>query len=138
MTYDLQLNKQTVNNKALAWTVGVHLLLFLLLFFLRYNIATPVQPTTVDTGGLEVNLGTSDNGSGKDQPMSTKSPAAYQAAVVYKSVASKSSLPKDIVRSTEADAPEVDNTKHKKTVVAPTPTIAEKSAPPKPVEKPKY
>src|ERR1700744_2500832 len=88
-----------VNNKALAWTVGVHALLLLLFIFLSYTIA-PIPPTvTNDGGGLEVNLGTSDNGSGTDQPMSKKDPSAYQATVVYKSVAAKSSLPKDIVRS---------------------------------------
>lgn len=104
-------NQQAVNKKALAWTVGVHALLFLLFFLLSYS--TPIPPPVDYSGGMEVNLGTSDNGSGSDQPMNTKAPAAYQATVVFKSVAEKSSLPKEILRSTEADAPEVNNTSKK-------------------------
>ena len=89
-----QAPQKPVNSKALAWTVGIHVLLFLLFFFLRYTVSQAVVPPVDSTGGLEVNLGTSDNGSGHDQPQNTKAPAAYQASVVYKSVAEKSSLPK--------------------------------------------
>ena len=116
-----------VNSKALAWTVGVHALLLLLFLLLSYTV-TPAPPAVAD-GGLEVNLGTSDNGSGNDQPQSTKAPADYQAAVVYKSAVAKNDIPKEIVRSTEADAPTVDNTKNKKAPITP--------AEPKPIEKPK-
>jgi TonB family protein len=115
-----------INNKALAWTIGVHALLLLLFFVLRYTIS-PIPPPQLD-GGLEVNLGTSDNGSGNDQPMSTKDPAAYQASVVYKSVAAKSDIPKEIVRSNQEDAPEVNETKKAKKI-APSDV--------KPIEKPK-
>jgi len=100
-----------IDNKALAWTIGVHVLLFLLFFLLSYS--TPIPPPVDYSGGMEVNLGTSDNGSGTDQPMNTKAPAAYQATVVFKSVAEKSSVPKNIIRSNEADAPEVNNTSKK-------------------------
>jgi TonB family protein len=102
-----------INNKALAWTIGVHALLLLLFFFLRYNIVNP--PPVTDGGGLEVNLGTSETGSGNDQPMSTKKPAPYQASVVFKSAPSKATLPKDIIKSNDGDAPVVDNTKVKNT-----------------------
>ena len=126
----------TVNTRALAWTIGVHALLLLLFFFISYSIMPP-PPTVFEGGGMEVNLGTSDNGSGKDQPQSKKAPSAYQATVVYKSVAVKSSVPKEIFRSTEADAPVVDNTKHKAT---PTLQPTENNTKPKPApqEKPKY
>ena len=124
-----------VNNKALAWTIGVHALLFLLFFFLRYTITNP-PPVVTDGGGLEVNLGTSDNGSGHDQPMSMKAPAPYQATVVFKAAATNNnSLPKEIVQSTQADAPEVDNTRHKKTIA---PSVETKPTPKPPQEKPKY
>ena len=113
-----------INNKALAWTIGVHALLLLLFLFLSYTI-TPVPPVVNDGGGLEVNLGTSDNGSGTNQPMAKKDPSAYQATVVYKSVSAKSSIPQDIVRSAEADAPVVDNTRKKPTVIKADPTPAE-------------
>ena len=118
-----------VNKKAVAWTVGVHMLL--LLFFYLIHHDTQIPPPVDDGGGMEVNLGTSDNGSGHDQPMSTKDPAAYQATVVFKSVAAKSSIPKDIVRSTETDAPDVTPT-NKKAGKAPTTEKGHKQ------EKPKY
>jgi len=108
----IQQQQPRINNKAVLWTAGIHALLFLLFLFLSYTIA-PAPPVTNDGGGLEVNLGTSDNGSGSEQPMSKKDPAAYQATVVYKSVAMKSSMPHDIMRSTDADAPTVDNTNKK-------------------------
>jgi TonB family protein len=98
--------QQPVNIKAIAWTAGVHALLLLLLILWRYSI--PVSIVNDTGGGLEVNLGTSETGSGSDQPMSAKDPAAYQASVVYKSVATKSSLPKDMLQSTDADAPSVE------------------------------
>lgn len=118
-----------VNKKALAWTIGVHALLFLL-FFMLYT-TTQIPPPVDMSGGLEVNLGTSETGSGKDQPMSAKDPAAYQAAVVFKSVAARSSIPKDIARSNEADAPEV-NANNKKNGTASTTETGHKQ------EKPKY
>ena len=115
--------------------MGVHALLLLLFILMSYTVNPP--PPVPQDGGLEVNLGTSDNGSGNDQPQSTKDPAAYQASVVYKPVAAKSNIPKDIVRSTEADAPDVDNTK--KSVKAPPVSVTAKPVEkPKPQEKPKY
>ena len=100
-----------IKYKALAWTAGLHALLLLMLFLWRYSV--PVATVNDTGGGLEVNLGTSENGSGSDQPMMAKDPAAYQASVVYKSVATKSNLPKDMMRSTEADAPAVDKKNEK-------------------------
>jgi len=118
-----------VNNKALAWTVGVHALLLLLFIFLSYTIM-PAPPVVNDGGGLEVNLGTSDNGSGNNQPMSKKDPAAYQATVVYKSVAAtQNNIPKDIARTTEADAPEVADANKKTKIEKAEPTPVEKSKP---------
>jgi hypothetical protein len=119
-----------VNYKALAWTVGSHALLFLLFFLIRSSVTIP-PPVDYTGGGLEVNLGTSDNGSGHDQPMSTKDPAAYQATVVYKSVAAQSSIPKEIARTTETDAPEV-NSNSKKNGQATATETGHKQ------EKPKY
>ena len=126
-----------LDNRAAIWTITVHALLLLLFFLISYTIQPPaVSLPTNDSGGIEVNLGTTDNGSGKDQPMSQKKPAPYQATVVYKSIAAKSSLPRDIMQSTQADAPEVDNTRHKN--ITPAPAIDNKPTPKPPVEKPKY
>ena len=131
----IQQQQPVVNNKALAWTIGVHCLLFLLFFLLRYTTTIP-PPVTDTAGGLEVNLGTSDNGSGKDQPMNTKAPAPYQATVVYKSAATKSTLPKDMMQSTQEDAPEVNNNnKNKKTTATP---VAETEHKKQQEIKPKY
>ncbi len=115
MTIALQQDNK-VNYKALGWTIGSHALLFLL--FILLHSSTPIPPP-VEEGGLEVNLGTSDEGSGSDQPMNTKAPAPYQAAVIYKSTPVKSDLPKNIIQSNDADAPELNNKTTKKTVKTP-------------------
>lgn len=95
-----------VNNKALAWTVGVHILLLLLFFLFQYTI--PVITNDIGSG-LEVNLGTSADGSGTDQPQNKEDPSAYSASVVYNTAASKSSLPKDMLQSNDATDPSVNN-----------------------------
>jgi len=111
----LQQQKQPIiNNKALAWTIGTHALLLLLFFFIKYTILPLPPAPVVDGGGLEVNLGSSENGTGKDQPMHKKNPGAYSATVVYKNVTAKSALPEKIMKTTQTDAPEV-NTPSKKT-----------------------
>lgn len=108
----LQQNKQpAINNKALLWTIVVHALLLLLFMLFKYTIPT-TQVTEVG-GGLEVNLGTSEDGSGTDQPMSKKDPSEFKATVVYKSVAVKSSVPQNIMQATDADAPAINNTSKK-------------------------
>lgn len=126
--------EEPINYKALGWTIGTHALLFLLFMLLHSTMEIP-PPVTDDGGGLEVNLGTSDRGSGHDQPMSTKSPAAYHASVVFKSVPVKSSIPKDIMQSNEADAPEVNNSKAKQKSPAVTNEPVKKAHV---EEKPKY
>jgi len=100
-----------INIKALSWTIGIHALLFLLFFLWHYTL--PVTVATEDTG-MEVNLGTSDNGSGTDQPMSKEDPAEYQATVVYKNTSHAVSLPKDMMQSSDAEAPTVNNSGKKK------------------------
>jgi len=100
-----------VNIKALAWTISVHVLLLLIFFLWQFNV---LQKAVVETGGLEVNLGTSDNGSGTDQPMSTEDPSAYKAAVVYKDMSRTGSLPKDMLQSNEENAPTINKNTTKK------------------------
>lgn len=106
-----QEKRPLLNNKALAWTIIVHALLLLLFIFLSYTV--PHTDITDAGGGMEVNLGTSEDGSGTDQPMSKNDPSEFKASVVYKSVAVKSSVPENIYRSTAADAPVVNNTSKK-------------------------
>ncbi len=91
-----------INNKALAWTVGVHVLLLLLFFLFQYSI--PVITTDIGNG-LEVNLGTSADGSGTDQPQNKEDPSAFAATVVYKASSAKSDLPKNMLQSNDANDP---------------------------------
>lgn len=58
--------------KAWGVTLGVHLLL--LLFFVLYKYSMP-KANAEDIFGVEVNLGTSDDGSGDDQPEAMGMPA---------------------------------------------------------------
>jgi TonB family protein len=99
--------------------------LLLLLLFVLFSYTIPTHEEVMQSGGLEVNLGTSSDGSGTDQPMSRKEPAAYQATVMYKSVAQAAAIPKDIVRSQAADAPDVSSpTKRTKPAQAAEPARA--------------
>lgn len=97
--------QQPINIKALSWTIGSHVILLLLFFLWRYSIPT----VTTDIGnGLEVNLGSSADGSGDDQPMNKENPAAYSASVVYKNAEAKSPV-KEMMHSNDADAPSVND-----------------------------
>ncbi|HRO42640.1 MAG TPA: hypothetical protein PL009_07380 [Flavipsychrobacter sp.] len=95
---------QPVNIKAAATTVVVHILLFLLFIFLSYS--TPVT-APVEELGMEVNLGTSDEGSGFDQPMSTDAPSASNVATIYKSAAQQNEETRDLMQSDDPDAPAI-------------------------------
>lgn len=96
--------EQQKNTKALAWTIAVHLLLLLAFLFLKYNLPAQVP---VEDLGLEVNLGTSENGFGTDQPEDPEDPAAASAAVATHAASSTNSNDRDIHTSDDADAPEV-------------------------------
>lgn len=71
MAFHLNFEQQK-NAKAVGITIGLHLLL--LLFFLFYKYSMPME-VTPEPMGLEVNLGTSEDGFGTDQPEQTGSPA---------------------------------------------------------------
>lgn len=55
------------NTKALSWTIGIHLLLLLLFFFVKYQAVSPPPVPTFDVE-LTAALGTADNGLGIDPP----------------------------------------------------------------------
>ena len=95
-----------INNRALAWTVGTHVLLLLIFFLLQYSI--PVINEDIGNG-LEVNLGTSSDGSGDDQPEKRGDPAAYTASVTFKTDAAKSALPKNMMQSSDVNDPSLNN-----------------------------
>ena len=67
---------------------------------------------------MEVNLGTSNNGSGDDQPMSMEQPAPDAASAAFKSAAQQSTAAKEMEESNEPDAPEVNQPNKAKTTTA--------------------
>lgn len=102
--------QQGINIKATAWTAGVHVLLLLLFFFVKYSSVTeqPVQEL-----GMEVNLGTDADGSGTDQPMITEDPAPdnrEEATAIAAPVQENTNTTKEVLKTEEPDAPVI-NTK---------------------------
>ena len=97
--------ERPINIKASAWTIGVHVALLLLLLFVTYSTPTITEPTP--EMGMEVNLGTSDNGIGDDQPMSVDEPAPAKASVSYKLAAHETNEPKDLLKTEDPNAPAV-------------------------------
>jgi TonB family protein len=97
-------NDITIKTKASAWTVGVHVLLLLLFIFWKYSLP---ETNVVEDAGMEVNLGTDDNGSGDDQPMSINAPAPDKTNNKYQSAAKQNEGMKDMQRSDEPDAPAI-------------------------------
>jgi outer membrane biosynthesis protein TonB len=112
--------------KALAWTLGIHALLLLLFFLVRYSV--PQSQPQQEELGMEVNLGTDADGSGDDQPESPGDPApSVVAAAGGGSV--QSSDDADLERTDDADAAEIPTPTRKPAVQA-RPTRQEtKSAP---------
>ncbi|PSK95118.1 energy transducer TonB family protein [Taibaiella chishuiensis] len=114
--------EQQKNMKALAWTAGVHLLLILSFLLIKYTLPEiPVMPEM----GMEVNLGTSDNGSGNDQPEVPEDPAAAEAAVAVNPAASSDNDQPEVHTSEDNDAPAIvpahKTPKNKKVAVQPVP-----------------
>ncbi len=96
--------EQHTQTKALAWTIGVHVLLFL--FFWLYKYAIPTVESIPEMG-MEVNLGTSDHGSGFDQPMSVEDPSADAPSVKYKTAQQQENEAKSMLQTTDENAPAV-------------------------------
>jgi outer membrane biosynthesis protein TonB len=96
--------EQQKNTKALIWTVAVHALLLLVFLLSKYTL--PAQAPVEDLG-LEVNLGTSENGFGTDQPEDPEDPAAANASVAVNASSSSSSNDREVHTSDDADAPAV-------------------------------
>ncbi len=105
--------QQPFNVKAAGWTAVVHALLLLLFFFITYQ---PPAIEPVEELGIEVNLGTSADGYGTDQPMAVEAPAPNNEAASSSNSAANTDLPANMVESTEPDAPEVNTSPVKKTV----------------------
>lgn len=97
--------EQQKNTKAILWTAGVHTLLLLVFLFYKYTM--PVQAAVEDMG-MEVNLGTSENGFGTDQPENPEDPAPAEAAVAVHSPSAANNAPeREVHTSEDNDAPAV-------------------------------
>ena len=98
--------QQTINYKALSWTIGAHVLIILLLILWKFS--TPAAAAPVVEMGMEVNLGTSADGSGTDQPMDMEDPAEVAAANNSRSSATEEAASeRDVEQTDDADAPDV-------------------------------
>lgn len=97
----------TINSKALAWTAGIHTLLILLFVLIHYTVPASVPTEEL---GMEVNLGTSDEGSGTEQPMDMDDPAPDAANRTRNSDNSSEDGSRSLLDNDDPDAPEVRNT----------------------------
>ncbi|RYE25528.1 MAG: energy transducer TonB [Sphingobacteriales bacterium] len=95
--------ERTVRVKALSWTVGVHALLLLLFLLISYS--SPSKDEPVQEMGMEVNLGTDENGSGTDQPMIAEDPAPDRSATASRSAAAEKNDATEVLRTNREDAP---------------------------------
>ena len=86
--------EQRINIKATAWTVGVHVLLLLLFAWISYSIPSPAP---IEELGMEVNLGTSDDGSGTDQPMAVDAPSSIAVAARPRASAQQNMASREIL-----------------------------------------
>lgn len=99
--------EQSKNIKALTITAAIHVLLLLIFLLVRYTL--PAQEPAAEML-MEVNLGTSDNGSGTDQPEIPEDPAAADAAVANTaSSENHNAADRPMHTADDADAPVVAN-----------------------------
>ncbi|GEP98184.1 energy transducer TonB [Chitinophaga cymbidii] len=99
---------QGKNFKALGVTVGVHALLLVALLMIGFSAPPPLPDQDL---GMEVNLGTSNDGMGDEQPMNPNPPAASQPvpapAPPTPSRAEETGNTRELATQNEEDAPEV-------------------------------
>jgi TonB family protein len=96
--------EKPIDIRATAWTVGVHVLLLLLLMWISYTVPTSAP---VEELGMEVNLGTSDDGSGTDQPMAVDAPSEASLAAASRAAAQEQTEARELMQSDDPEAPEV-------------------------------
>jgi TonB family protein len=94
---------EKVAPRPLIITVGLHALLLLVLILWRYTLPTPA--VSLPDMGMEVNLGTSADGSGTDQPLNMEDPAPSVSE--SRNNAGSQSAANDFESSNEDDAPSI-------------------------------
>ena len=103
-----------IRTKAIAWTVGIHIVLILLMILIRYT--TPAEAAPIQELGIEVNLGTSYEGFGDDQPMDMDDPAAVAALQSVDAGSESGDFSKDFLASDDENAPVINRTNNTATV----------------------
>ena len=103
-----------IRTKAIAWTVGIHIVLILLMILIRYS--TPAEAAPIQELGIEVNLGTSYEGFGDDQPMDMDDPAAVAALQSVDAGFESGDFSKDFLTSDDENAPVINRTNNTATV----------------------
>lgn len=98
------INEQPTKAKAWGLTIAIHLVLLLLFIFITYS---PSRIIPMEEMGMEVNLGTAEDGYGTDQPFATGAPAPNQVSVSYTAAASNNNLPPEMLQTDDADAPSI-------------------------------
>lgn len=117
-----------IQQKPLFATIGIHALLLLILVLWRYSKPNAVPP--FPEMGMEVNLGTSADGSGNNQPMDRDDPGAIPISLAANS-ASTSSAANDVERSTNDDGvaiPDVNKNRNQSTANTTTENARRQSA----------
>jgi outer membrane biosynthesis protein TonB len=93
-----------INVRAATGTIVIHVLL--LLFFLLFRYSTPeVKP--VEELGMEVNLGTDENGNGFEQPQSIEDPSKNATQEVATETPVENITATEIEHSEEPEAPKI-------------------------------
>lgn len=103
-----------IRTKAIAWTVGIHIVLILLMILIRYS--TPAEAAPIQELGIEVNLGTSYEGFGDNQPMDMDNPAAVAALQSIDAGSESGDFSKDFLTSDDENAPVINRTNNTATV----------------------
>ena len=113
--FEIENNRKETTNRlsGVAVSVVIHALILLLLFF--YYITPPNPPYEDNAGGMTVNYGTSDVGTGDQQQFTTVPVTVQQTAQTdASSPAASSSSPENLETQNTEDAPVVETKKEVK------------------------
>ena len=102
---------ENLRSRPLIITAGIHALLLLVLILWRYTL--PAATVSLPEMGMEVNLGTSADGSGTDQPMNIEDPAP--AASQSRNASGSQSAANDFESSADDDAPSIVSSSNRRT-----------------------
>jgi protein TonB len=102
-------NKSFDNNKRLVGFVVTFVVHAVIILFLVWMVISPPDPPFTDAGGISVNFGSSDVGSGDVQPMTLTPIAADFSAPPPSSAQPAANAPEDIATQDLEDAPVIES-----------------------------